>query len=141
MCHTSVLVLPPHCCECGLGMETFRYVYMLKERTRFPLNSLPGVSTEQKFIACRLLSDDNSSKSQENLAALQSSAQREISQRIDAHNLQNFLTHTRDSDSVRDVARLNSLGLPNSGAWLNVQPSPSLGLHLKPAAFVVSLKY
>jgi hypothetical protein len=32
-------------------METFRYVFMLRERTRFPLNSLPGVSTEQKFIA------------------------------------------------------------------------------------------
>ena len=33
-------------------------------------------------------------------------------------------TNTRDSGSIRDMARLNSLGLPNSGAWLNVPPSP-----------------
>lgn len=78
---------------------------------------------------------------EENTAALRSSTQREISKRIDAHNLQTFTTHTRDRDSVRDVARLNSLGLPNSGAWLNVLPSPSLGLHLKPAEFIVSVKY
>ena len=33
-------------------------------------------------------------------------------------------------DSVREQTRLASLGLPYAGAWLNVVPSPALGLHL-----------
>ena len=34
-----------------------------------------------------------------------------------------------------------SLGLPHAGSWLSVVPSPSLGLHLRPAEFVPILKY
>ena len=34
-----------------------------------------------------------------------------------------------------------SLGLPNSGAWLNVIPSPALGLHLQPSEFITAVKY
>ena len=62
-----------------------------------------------------------------------------MSTRVDKNNVQKFLKHT--SESVRDRARVNSLGLPNSGAWLNVLPSPSFGLHLKAAEFVVCVKY
>ena len=36
---------------------------------------------------------------------------------------------------------MSSLGLPHAGDWLSVVPSPALGLHLKPAEFVPSLKY
>ena len=42
---------------------------------------------------------------------------------------------------MRDTARLASLGLPHAGDWLNVVPSPALGLHLRPAEFTVSVKY
>ena len=42
---------------------------------------------------------------------------------------------------TRDVARMASLGLPHAGDWLNVVPSPALGLHLRPPEFIVSVKY
>ena len=35
----------------------------------------------------------------------------------------------------RDKARLSSLGLPHAGDWLNVIPSPVLGLHVRPQEF------
>ena len=78
---------------------------------------------------------------EENIASLEGATQKQISTRIDQHKHQTLLTHITDSGSVRDQARFNSLGLPNSGAWLNVLPSPTLGLHLRPAEFNVSVKY
>ena len=42
--------------------------------------------------------------------------------------------------SVREVARLTCLKLPHAGAWLNVVPSPALGLHLRASEFVTALK-
>ena len=78
---------------------------------------------------------------EESIACLQGVTQRQISVRIDQHKQKTFLTHTTNSGSVRDQARLNSLGLANSGVWLNVLPSPMLGLHLKPAEFNVCVKY
>ena len=75
------------------------------------------------------------------IAGLQGSTQRELSTRIDVNNTQNFLAYTRDSGSTRDMARLNSLGLDKAGAWLNVIPSPTLGLHLKSPEFIVCVKY
>ena len=74
---------------------------------------------------------------EETIACLQGSTQREISMRIDTHSNQIFLINTRDSGSMRDMARINSLGLANSGSWLNVLPSPMLGLHLKKEEFIV----
>ena len=78
---------------------------------------------------------------EETIASLQGSTQREVSSRIDRNTHQVFLAHTNERGSTRDRARINSLGLPNSGAWLNVIPSPSLGLHLKSAEFTVCVKY
>jgi hypothetical protein len=43
--------------------------------------------------------------------------------------------------SLREQARLASLSLPYSGTWLNVIPSPALGLHLRGPEFVTALKY
>ena len=40
----------------------------------------------------------------------------------------------------RETARLLSIRLPHSAAWLNVMPSPALGLHLRATEFTVSLK-
>ena len=41
----------------------------------------------------------------------------------------------------RDKARLASLGLEHAGAWLNVIPSPILGLHVRPQEFRYSVLY
>ena len=41
----------------------------------------------------------------------------------------------------RDKARLASLGLPHAGDWLNVTPSPILGLHVRPQEFRYSVLY
>jgi hypothetical protein len=42
---------------------------------------------------------------------------------------------------IRDKARMGSLGLPHTGDWLNVVPSPTLGLHLRPSEFRYSVLY
>ena len=41
----------------------------------------------------------------------------------------------------RDKARLASLGLQHAGDWLNVIPSPVLGLHVRPQEFRFSILY
>ena len=41
----------------------------------------------------------------------------------------------------RDKARLASLGLAHAGDWLNVIPSPILGLHVRPHEFRYSVLY
>ena len=44
-------------------------------------------------------------------------------------------------ESVREQARMASLSLPYAGTWLNVIPSPALGLHLRGPEFITALKY
>ena len=46
-----------------------------------------------------------------------------------------------NSGVQRDIARLASVSLPHSGDWLNVMPSPALGLHLTSAEFAISVRY
>ena len=41
----------------------------------------------------------------------------------------------------RETARLRCLGNKHAGYWLQVVPSPSLGLNLRSAEFIVSMKY
>ena len=53
---------------------------------------------------------------EENIAVLQGATQRQISLRIDQHKHQTFVSRTANNGSIRDKARLNSLGLLNSGA-------------------------
>ena len=45
------------------------------------------------------------------------------------------------ADSMRDKARLGSVGLPHAGDWLNVVPCPSLGLQLRPSEFKTAVLY
>ena len=75
------------------------------------------------------------------VASLQGVSQREVSLKIDLHNLQLHTDHITELGVTRDIARLASLGLPHAGDWLNVVPSPALGLHLRPTEFIVSVKY
>ena len=46
-----------------------------------------------------------------------------------------------ECESTREKARLNSVSLPHAGEWLQVVPSPSLGLQLWPAEFRTSVLY
>ena len=78
---------------------------------------------------------------EDSVASIQASTQREVSLAIDLKNFQNWSDIIKDLGSVRDKARMYSLGLPTSGAWLNVIPSPALGLHLQPSEFITAVKY
>ena len=51
--------------------------------------------------------------------------QKQLSTKVDLANLK-LLTSTLESSSEREMARINSLGLPHAGAWLNCPPT--LGL-------------
>ena len=64
--------------------------------------------------------------------------QKSLSFRVDSFLHQELLERTT---SDRDRARLGSLGLKNAGAWLNAVPNASLGLHLRPQEFRVSILY
>ena len=59
----------------------------------------------------------------------------------DLRNHQSLVPSITTSDDTRDMARMESLRLPNSGAWLNIIPSPALGLHLQPWEFITAVKY
>jgi hypothetical protein len=59
----------------------------------------------------------------------------------DLNKLQLLNNHIDGLSNVREKARLTSVGLPHAGDWLNVIPSPTLGLHMRAAEFVVSVKY
>ena len=75
--------------------------------------------------------------SEENLACLRSTTQKELSHKIDLHKYELLSQQINELENVREIARLASLSLPNAGAWLNVVPSPSLGLHLRSSKFTV----
>ena len=75
------------------------------------------------------------------VASLQGVSQSQVSLKIDLRNLQLLTDHITELGVTRDIARLASIGLPHSGDWLNVVPSPALGLHLRPTEFIVSVKY
>ena len=68
-------------------------------------------------------------------------AQHAISLAINLHNQTLLSDYFTREGSVRDVARLASLGLRHAGDWLNLVPCPALGLHLRPAEFTCALKY
>ena len=75
---------------------------------------------------------------QESLAGLR---QKVVSSKIDLANKNLLLTHIGEIGDERETARMNSLGLPKAGAWLNCSPLPALGLHLRGAEFVVACKF
>ena len=68
-------------------------------------------------------------------------SQKAISLKIDLRSHQLLSEHITNTGVQRDIARLASLGLPHSGDWLNVIPSPNLGLHLRSAEWITSAKY
>ena len=67
--------------------------------------------------------------------------QKAISMKIDLRKHQLLSEHISTTGVQRDIARLASLRLPHAGDWLNVVPSPNLGLHLRSTEWIVSAKY
>ena len=91
-----------------------------------------------------LLEDITAKQGEEVLVTVESlhgMSQKMASLKVDKKN-QSFLSNLiAESGNLRDIARFSSLGLPHSGSWLSVVPSPPLGLHLRPAEFIPILKY
>ena len=50
--------------------------------------------------------------------------------KIDLHNHQLLSNQIKELGITRNISRLASLGLAHNGDWLNVIPSPSLGLNI-----------
>ena len=95
----------------------------------------PGISTTLLDHLATMMGEDTS------INSLRGIPQKDVSLKIDLHNLQLLNNQITGLGDTRDIARLASLGLPHSGDWLNVVPSIALGLHLRPAEFIVSAKY
>ena len=64
--------------------------------------------------------------------------QKKIQKAVDTENFSELL---RNQSSNREKARLQSLCLPHSGAWLAAPPVPALDLYLSPSKFQISVKY
>ena len=74
------------------------------------------------------------------MVSLEGLPQKQLSYEIDqvlASRLKEMLLNRGEG---RELARLASVSLPHSGAWLNAIPSPALGLHLRSSEYTVALK-
>jgi hypothetical protein len=69
--------------------------------------------------------------------SLQGVSQREVFIKIDLKNLQPLTDHISELGVTKRHRKAGLL--PHAGDWLNVVPSPALGLHLRPT--LVSVKY
>ena len=66
--------------------------------------------------------------------------QKQLAVKVDLRQ-QRLLQEQIGEDEVRERARMASLSLPHAGDWLNTAPLTALGLHLRPAEFVLVAKY
>ena len=73
--------------------------------------------------------------------SLEGFAQKFLSLQVDLSTAARLADATARLNCVRKQARLASLGLPYAGTWLNVVPSPALGLHLWGPEFTMAFKY
>ena len=69
---------------------------------------------------------------------LHSHTQKKIQEALDKEKLVDLI---RNQTSTREKARLQSLCLPHSRAWLAAPPIPAIGLHLSAKKFQVSVNY
>ena len=66
------------------------------------------------------------------------SSQKQLSYRVSQKKLECL---REDVETTRETARLTSLSLPHASDWLNVVPSPVLGLQLPGVEFRTSVLY
>ena len=98
-----------------------------------PDPELPHINQALHHLSNVLALEDRVTKE-----AVKGTSQRGLSQWIDRHYRQLLDDKAKE---VRDKTRLASLSLAHSGDWLNVVPSVSLGLQLRPAEFRVAVLY
>ena len=75
------------------------------------------------------------------MESLEGVGQKFLSLQVDLAAAARLADDTARLGSLREQARLASLSLPYTGTWLNVVPSPALGLHLRGPEFVTALQY
>ena len=68
-------------------------------------------------------------------------SQKQGSLKVDLANKSVLVNFHATVGSQREIARMNSLGLPHQGDWLSVVPCQALGLHLRGVEFTFCLKY
>ena len=103
--------------------------------------TLQGIEEEGTSLTQEVLSAVSASVGEEvTVEALSGLSQKALSLMADEHSLSQLKASTKDLGSVREVARLESLGLPRAGAWLNSPPIPALGLHLRATEFTMAVK-
>ena len=73
--------------------------------------------------------------------SLTGATQRAVSLTINLNTAQLLSNNINELGDEREKARLASVGLPHAGDWLNVLPSPILGLHMRSAEFIITAKY
>ena len=61
--------------------------------------------------------------------------------KIDKHNHAKLKDEVIQEGNPREMARLASLSLPYSGAWLDAAPVAALGLYLQPSEFTMAARY
>ena len=61
--------------------------------------------------------------------------------KVDQHNQHLLAQHFSTLGVQREMERMASVGLPHARDWLNVVPSPSIGLHLRTLEFAPVVKY
>ena len=66
--------------------------------------------------------------------------QKQGSIKVDLCNKSLVLNFHNTEGVQREIARMNSLGLPYQGDWLSVVPCPALGLHLRGPEFISCLR-
>ena len=94
-----------------------------------------NISTDLSNVVALLNTKVQEELSEEELFGM---SQKAVSLSINL-KLQQSLTNSLSE--LRDKARMASLSLPHAGDWLNVIPSPVLGLHVRPQEFRYSVLY
>ena len=106
-------------------------------------NLLGNPNEEGSFALPQSLLDSVSARQGEEatLETLTGVSQKQGSLKVDLCNKSLLLNYFNTEGVQREIARMNSLGLPHQGDWLSVVPCPALGLHLRGPEFVTCLKY
>ena len=104
---------------------------------------LGNLNEERSFTLPQPLLDSVSARQGEEatLETLTGVTQKEGSLKVDLCNKSLLLNYFNTEGVQREIARINSLGLPHQGDWLYVVPCQALGLHLRGPEFVSCLKY
>ena len=120
----------------GLGVRQSQEQY----RSAFVGSILASDELVSKITSRRPSESDTFKELQQSLEQfnLLSHTQKKIQEALDKEKLADLI---RNQSSTREKARLQSLCLPHSGAWLTATPISALGLHLSAKEFQVSVKY